>query len=216
MSLFFEVNYQSFNFTISDFEHPQLEAVKKYLSPVVLGLTTIVAITFVYVAFTQSPKPMKAYSYLLIYHVGVLYNFDVLLFVFQPIFIFPYLGFYTNSFLDYGETGTMYLALLFAANIVLLYHIVHVQEFYRLAALYPPNSFIFKFTKSRLLILVFLPILIFLLCALMCKLFWVFIKNFTHVLHTETHVYTRVSVCCMLYNIFFCMVILDVYWQLLI
>ena len=169
MSLFFEIDYQSFNFTISDFEHPQLELIERYLSPVVLGLTTIVVMTFIYAAFTQSPKPMKGYSYLLIYHTGVLYTFDVVSFVFQPVFIAPYLGFYTNSFFDYGESETMFIALFFAANILVLYHIFHVQEFYRLAALYPPNSWMLKFTQLKVLIAVFLPVLIVVLCALICK-----------------------------------------------
>ena len=171
MSLFFDVNYQSFNLTISDFEHPRFEMIQRYLSPVVLGLTTIAVITFIYVAFTQSPKAMKGYSYILIYQTGVLYTFDVSFFVFQPVFIFPYNGFYANSFSDYGETGTMYLTLLFTSGVLVLYHIIHVQEFYRLAALYPPNTMIFKFTQLKVLVSVFLPLLIFLLCAFICKLF---------------------------------------------
>ena len=136
-----------------------------------LGLTTIAVVTFIYAALTQSPKAMKNYSYLLIYQTCALYTFDVSYYIFQPVFIFPYIGLYTNSFFDYGETETVFMALFIAANVMVLYHIIHVQEFYRLASLYPPNSWIFKFTQLKVLIFVFSPILIVVLSTLICKWF---------------------------------------------
>lgn len=168
MSFFSKVDFKTLNLSISDFEHPTLQIIERCFAPIGFCLTTIAFVIFIYVAATQSPKPMKSYSLLLMYQICTTYVFDVLTIAIQPVILLPYIAAYTNGFWHYGERGNAIVFLLFILNIVILYHSFALQLIFRLASLYTPNSWIYKFMKLKFLCLFLLPFLI-ILVALVCR-----------------------------------------------
>ena len=160
MSFFSNINFSSLNFTIDDFEHPNLQLIERYFVPIEFGFTTIAFALFVWVAVTQTPKPMKRYSVLLIYQVCTTYVFDMLIVICQPVLLLPYPAAYINGFWQFGERGNCIAFLLFCLNVTTLVHGFLAQILFRLASLYDSNQRFYKYTSLRHLFTVMFPILL--------------------------------------------------------
>ena len=160
MSFFGDERYQkTLNLTLSSFEHPTLNVIERYLAPLVIVFTTIAYVTFIYVVATQTPKSMKSYSRLLVYQVSATFAFDATLFLFQPVFIFPYTGVYSNAPWELGDTGNSILFLCLILNTIINYHSLLIQLVFRLASLYTSKTCFTKLSDLKTLLFSTLPVL---------------------------------------------------------
>ena len=159
------IKFDSSNYTWDDFELYNFYIINKIGFTITFLLATVIYFPTMYVIFTQSPKRMKVYSIITAYELTVAYTFTLVLFVAQPVFLFPYKGAYITGFWQAGERGNPILFFLVILNIVFIFHAVANHILYRLGSLYTSDHKLSFFSKPKNLNGLLIPVQIVLLSA---------------------------------------------------